>query len=401
MSKQKSSIGAWIGYGALAIAILSEVFFINTKPKPKERHMSSMVPVVATMALVSTNRAHEVTAMGTVGSDREVGIEAEVSGLIVHKNPRLIEGARLAAGALLFRIDPRDYERDVAEAEAALQTAQASLRLEEGQQAVAVHEQKLIGDLFEADATFNDLVLRAPQLNTARAGVASAEARLERARLRLSRTEVSAPFDCVVREAEIDVGDFARTGRTLADLIATDRFFIRATMPVRALRAFPNLDKQAYPVAVIRDDADPVEGQLIQLLPGLSAKGRMARVLVEVSDPWAPVRPLLLGEYVMLKLQGRLLEDVYVIDRDHLRDGAKIWLVNGDHRLHIAAVSVVQGYADFVVARATLDPTLRLITSALPAPVEGMQVRFPGEGAGKGRGKPAATDTPKAGRRDA
>ena len=163
MSKQqKSGVGAVIGYGALAVAIIGAVIFIKTKPEPKQRHMSSMVPVVEAVALSLTNRAHVVAAMGTVGSDREVGVEAEVAGLIVHKNPLLIEGGRLSEGDLLLRIDPRDYERDVADAEAALQTAQASLRLEEGQQAVAAHEQKLIGELFEADALYNDLVLFAP-----------------------------------------------------------------------------------------------------------------------------------------------------------------------------------------------------------------------------------------------
>jgi RND family efflux transporter MFP subunit len=379
--RKRSGIGAMIGFGALTIAIIGAVIFIKTKPEPKQRRMSSMVPVVATMALVPTNRVHVVSAMGSVGPDRDVGLEAEVAGLIIEKDPRLIEGGHLAKGELLFKIDPRDYERDVADAEAALQRAKSALRLEEGQQAVAEHEQQLIGDRFEADSSFKDLVLRAPQLNSARAGVASAEARLGRAQLRVERTEVHAPVDCVVQETEIDVGDYARTGRTLAKLVATDRFFIRATLPVMALRAFPELSQQTYPVLVVRDDEAPVEGRLIRLLPGLSAKGRMARVLVEVRDPWSLARPLLLGEYVQLKLQGRQLEDVYVIAREHLRDGARLWMSDQDHRLHIVPVTLVQGYADFVIVRAVFDPNWRLITSGLPAPVEGMQVRFPGESA--------------------
>jgi RND family efflux transporter MFP subunit len=395
MSKQqKSGVGAVIGYGALAVAIIGAVIFIKTKPEPKQRHMSSMVPVVESVALSLTNRAHVVAAMGTVGSDREVGVEAEVAGLIVHKNPLLIEGGRLSEGDLLLRIDPRDYERDVADAEAALQTAQASLRLEEGQQAVAAHEQKLIGELFEADALYSDLVLRAPQLSAARAGVASAQARLERAKLRLGRTEVLAPFDCVVREAEIDVGDYARTGRTLAELIATDRYFIRATVPVAALRAFPALESQSYRVSIIRDDEAPVEGRLIRLLPGLSAKGRMARVLVEVAAPLALSRPLLIDEYVQLKLEGQQLEGVYVVPREHLRDGARLWLASEDHRLHIVPMTILQGYADFVIGRAEFDPSWKLITSGLPAPVEGMQVRFPGEGA-KGKQGPKGATVPE------
>jgi hypothetical protein len=108
----------------------------------------------------------------------------------------------------------------------------------------------------------------------------------------------------------------------------------------------------------------------------------MARLLIAVDDPLdrrqakrkAP--PLLLGEYVQVKIQGRVLDNVFTIPRTALRDANTIWLVTEDDRLEIRQVVPVWRDAQSVVLHDDLQAGDRLIVTDLPAPVNGMEVRI-------------------------
>jgi hypothetical protein len=113
----------------------------------------------------------------------------------------------------------------------------------------------------------------------------------------------------------------------------------------------------------------------------LESEGRMARLLIAVEDPLrldtpnTQGPPLLLGEYVSVEIQGRVLDQVYAIPRTALRDDKTVWLVEGNAKLAIRRVTPVWRDADVVILRDGLEPGDRLIVTDLPAPVAGMEVR--------------------------
>jgi multidrug efflux pump subunit AcrA (membrane-fusion protein) len=107
----------------------------------------------------------------------------------------------------------------------------------------------------------------------------------------------------------------------------------------------------------------------------------MARILVEVADPLGlnssnqNRTPLLIGEYVRVKILGRKLDNVFQIPRTALKDNSSIWIVGENQTLEIRKVRAVWRDADVVLLQDGLKPGERLIVSDLPAPVEGMTVR--------------------------
>ncbi len=359
------------------IAIGLAVVFAKTKPKAERKKMSSMIPVVESIDLHPVSTAVVVQCVGTVIADREAGLEAEVSGRITAILPGLVEGARVRQGDVLVTIDPRDYELAVAEARAAVQRAESSLRLEEGSQAVSKHEMELIGSGTAVDPAYQDLMLRKPQLQTAQANVDTAKANLDSAQLKLDRTRIRAPFDAVVQAVSVSEGDFARSGKMLVKLVATDRVFIRASLPVSSLEQFPRFGNVPYSAKITLTDGAVRDGSLYQLLPDLSENGRMARVLISVSRPFDgdTGRPLLLDEVARVEITGREVTEVCRIDRTALRDGSVIWMMSPDERLQVCPVEPVQGYADQVLVRAAFSNDWKLITSDIPAPVDGMKLR--------------------------
>mgnify|MGYP000293652305 CR=1 FL=1 len=118
----------------------------------------------------------------------------------------------------------------------------------------------------------------------------------------------------------------------------------------------------------------------------LTTEGRMARVLVAVEDPLglkAENRErthLLIGEYVRVEIEGRNLADVILLPRSALHDGNTVWLVTSENTLSIREVTPVWRDEDSIVVKEGLAAGDRLITSALPAPIDGMPLRMDTEG---------------------
>jgi hypothetical protein len=75
-----------------------------------------------------------------------------------------------------------------------------------------------------------------------------------------------------------------------------------------------------------------------------------------------------------LKIEGRTLQNVFVIPRDALRDGDKIWSVDDQSRLKILEVDVIWQDLENVLVK-ELDAGLNLVVSDIPAPVVGMKVK--------------------------
>lgn len=371
----------WVGVCILVLAITGAVVMVKNKPQAQRKPMSSMIPVVKIAPITTETTAVSVQCLGTVIAEDEAVLEAEVSGRITQLSPALVEGSLVKKGELLLTIDPRDYELAVARAEAGCLTAESNLRLEEGQQSVAQHEMELMGSDSSIDLAYRDLMLRGPQLKSAQANFKTAQADLDAAKLDLERTQIRAPFDGVVRAVSVSVGDQARSGKSLLTLTASARFFVQGSLPIGSLASFPDLGASTYTAKVVLGDGAVRNGVLYKILPDLSETGRMARLLVSVDDPLSVTagRPLLLGDVVRVELLGRQVDGVCRLPRTYWRDGAVVWMIDDQNELHVCPATLVQGYENEVLVRIEFLPEWQLVTSDIPAPVDGMPLRVQGD----------------------
>jgi len=286
----------------------------------------------------------------------------------------------------LLRIDPRDYELAILQRESEVAQAQSTLRLEQGQQSIAKREFELLGDSLQTDD--RDLVLRKPQLESVRAQLALAKASLEKARLDLQRSQVRAPFNAIVESAEVDVGARVTTANTLATLVGTDACWLEVSVPVRDLQ-WIGIPRGSDVMGSVVRISNPVawgeegwrEGRVIRLAGDLEKEGRMARLIVEVDDPFT-LKPensgkpvLLMNSYVSVEIEGRQLDQVATIARTHLRDGDRLWIMGVDDALEIRKVDIVFRSHDQVLVADGVKAGERLVVTGLAAPVAGMPLR--------------------------
>jgi RND family efflux transporter MFP subunit len=127
---------------------------------------------------------------GKAQATQEVNLSFRVSGPLIEFP--VIVGDRVTRGQILARIDPRDFQVELRNAEAQLEQAKAVLILREDEytRAQTAHERGGISDI--------ELARQLAERDRSRATVASNEAAVEAATDALEYTNLKAPFDGIV-----------------------------------------------------------------------------------------------------------------------------------------------------------------------------------------------------------
>ena len=373
----------------LGIGALIGFYWLSNRPTAKRRPPEAQTTLVEVTPLVSADERVVVEAMGTVTPARSIKLASRVSGEVKMVSPELKPGGFFKESERILQIDQRDYELAIQQRMSDLAKAESNLRVEMGQQSVAMREYELLGqDVNEED---QELLLRKPQLAIAEAAVSTARASLEQARLDLQRTIVTAPFNAMIQSREVDLGSQINQGMSLVNLVGTDEYWIEVSIPVDELKWLyipTGEDIAGSPVRIYHETAwgEGVfrEGQVDRLLAELETQGRMARLLVSVADPLDMKKdpdsrhPLLIGSFVRVEIEGKLLSNVMRIPRTAFHDGKHVWIMSPDNALHIREVTPIWSEKEYVYVSEGISSGELLITSSLGASVEGMPLRILG-----------------------
>lgn len=179
----------------------SSALVADTVPAATRERGTLRVSVIKTRA---ADVSREVVVSGRTEPNRTIELRAEVEGRVVELHAE--RGLAIKEGAELARLDPRDRNARLAEAQALI--AQYKLQYEAAE--------RLRGQNLMSEA----------QIAEARARLVAAQATLADTELEIERTRILAPFDSVVQERQIEIGDFVRIGDTVAELVDIDPIII-------------------------------------------------------------------------------------------------------------------------------------------------------------------------------
>lgn len=377
-----------LAVGIILTGVLAIVLMNLIKPKASRTRKPQVATLVEVMDVAYETMPAVIRTTGIVGASREITLMPEVTGKIVHLSDQLIPGGRFKKGDLIVRIDPRDYQMAMKSEESRVRQAQLDLSLEKSRQKAAQIEWKLLGD--ERPEEESALALRKPQLEAAQVNLEAAQSNLQKARLSLSRTSLRAPFDCVVVDEMVDIGQLVSPNATVARLIGTERFRINASVPVDrlGLLQIPDFNSEAASAVKIIQDLGGGQkvvrdGKLVGLKGTLDPQTRTAQLLIALDNPMDPPKgrsPILNGAYVDLEIYGREFENVSVIPRKAIVEGKKVWIVDSENRLTSRTVSVGWGMENSIAAVGGLKQGDRVMITKLALPVEGMPVTIKGKG---------------------
>lgn len=168
-------------------------------------------------------------AIGAVGlvepAGEAIAIGTPLSGVVAAVE--VAAGQHVAAGAPLFRIDPRPYASTLAVREAAAKAAEAGVKTAQAVLADARAQQEHVKKLADQRSLATEEVIRrryaqdeaAARHDEARAIAERAQAEVQDARTELERTIVRAPLAATVLAVNLRAGEFAAAGALARPLL--------------------------------------------------------------------------------------------------------------------------------------------------------------------------------------
>ncbi len=364
--------------------------------------------VVEVQVVAPSDFKVSVPSYGIVRPRIQSLLVAQVSGEVVEKSPNFDEGGYFKKGEVMLTIDPRDYQADVAIAEAGLADARQALAEEEARSGQALVDWERLG----AEGEPGDLVLRRPQMLAAKARVASAQANLVKARLDLERTQISAPFDGRVLRQIVDLGQVVGNNAQLAEFYSTDVAEVRLPIANKDL-AFIDLPEPGQDGTVAETAAtlfselagnSTWEARVVRTEAAIDDTARQLHVLVHVDDPFVstPDRrvPLKIGQYVTATIEGRFLTDVIAIPSSAIYQGSYVYVVD-EGVLQRRDLDIVWSDANQAIVQGGLDDGDQLVTTLLGQVTSGVQVEIAGEAARGGQQRGGDRARPEKGARPA
>jgi len=370
----------------LGIGVLCSAGLMKSKKRPKPHPIKYQGTLTEVIEVAKSDETLVITGTGTVKAARSMKLQAEVSGRITKINPQLVPGGIIRKGGTIAVIDTRDYQAAVKQRKAQVEDVHFNLTLEKGNQAVAEKEWELF-DNQNASESMRDLALRKPHFKRLQASLEAAKSALYQAEINLSRTRLIAPFDVMVQEEFLEVGQLVTPQAQLATLVGIETYWVETSIPVAHLRYMdlPDINGENGAIAeVIYDlgegDILRYQGRFIRLLGRLEAAGHLARILIEIDDPLGlhnadfPI-PLLIGAFVSVEIQGTKLLDVIKAPRKALHENNQIWIMDSENRLDIRQAKVIWRRPQEVLLKSGINAGERLVISKITTPLPGTLLR--------------------------
>lgn len=391
MSFLKKMLRYFLPLGLIIVAVIVVIGMATmAKGKRPERQDDGLTAVLVEAIPAQTQSLNFIVqSQGSVRPRTQTTLVAQVSGIIVSVSDDFVAGGFFRAGEVLLEIDPSDYQTALKRAEASLASRKAKLAEEKSRSEQAVKDWRNLGRVGDPP----DLVTRKPQLADALANVLAAEADIEKARRDLERTKISVPYDGLLRERRVDIGQYVTPGTQLGVSFAVDTAEIRLPLAAADL-AFLDLPRSTdaeiedYPEVSLSADISGMTqtwaARLIRTEGVLDESSRVLYVVASVVDPYGLLGKsqqdeLRMGTFVSAAINGRYVDDVVVLPRFVLRNDNTVLVANGERELEVREVAVARAEARQVYITSGVGNGELVITTTLDAPIPGTRLVIRGE----------------------
>lgn len=374
------------------------------------------------------------TAYGEVESWRTLQLRASSEGRLVDVASKFRDGAAVAEGELLLKIDPANADFEVLDAEAALADAEAQKA--EAEEAIVGAEQELVAARRQLELRKQALERQtqlkekgystAVQVEAEELAVASleqgvsnrlqsvitarkriermdltvkrAQLALEHARRTLDETTLTAPFSGYLSAVNATLGRRVATSETLAELIDPAALEVRFSLSTsefsRLLDDSGNLVSAPVTVTLQLGGRSVTLSGHVDRSAAVVAEGEAGRTLFASLDlePGTVLRP---GDFVQVAVREPALEQVALVPSAAVTEDGRLLIVGEGDRIEEIRARVLRRTGNDVVV-ADVPFGAEYVRERLPQLGTGLKVTPRRAGDGQGG---AGDDIPTAGRR--
>jgi len=354
------------------------------KPEPEKKEEAQRLISLYVDEVMSDTVTISVQTQGEVRPKTEIDLIPQVSGRIVGVSGSFAEGAEFGPGETLIKIDDTNYKLAVIRAEARVAEAQVAIQRELAN--AKIKKEHWLDKRNAGEPT--PYALNKPQVMEAEAKLLSAEADLKEAKLNVSRTEINVPFLGRVREKNVGIGQYVTAGTNLGRVFSTETVEIRLPLTDSQMAELDlpmGFMADAFNAPVVQFSAQvgsrqhTWSGRIVRTHASVDQQTRLIYAIAEVEDPYGlgadKGMPMAVGMFVHADIAGVNSQSAMVLPRLALRNANKVYVINDENRLEIRTVEILSTSKDTVLVSTGVEVGDKVVTSTIPAAVDGMEVR--------------------------
>jgi multidrug efflux pump subunit AcrA (membrane-fusion protein) len=331
----------------------------TTAGQASDRKEAPAAPVsVSPVAATERPLARFIRATGSLAAEDQAAVAAETAGRVVATPVE--RGTPVSEGVELVRLSPTETDAQLKEAEANAAQIEARLGIGGGGEfdvnaVPEVRNVKASYDLAQSEFTRIQSLLqqrvvsqsefdqRKTQLEATRQqydaarnaaaqqyqSLLAARARVTLARKALADTVVRAPFNGLVAERSVSVGDYVTKGMKVVTVVRVNPLRIRLTIPEQFVAAVGvgqpvDFEVDAYPDRQFT-------GTVRYVSPALEAGNRALTVEASVPNPTSELKP---GLFATARIEQTQKTPAVLVPSDAVQTiggTSRVFVVNGDH----------------------------------------------------------------------
>ncbi len=297
----------------LIIGIAVFILMVKTKTSPPKIEMVETAYNVRVVKATHMDVIPNISVHATVSPEKTWNSVSEVSGRIIHINPRLKNGNIIKSGRELLRIDPVDYQLALSQLSAEFleinireKNTHASLAIEKRNLSLSesnfIRKQKLHkkGSISRTslDQAEQALLINKASVQNLENTIAliPAErdvlaAKINQASRDLEQTIIYAPFDIRVANLQVENNEYVALGKSLFNGDSIDKVEILAQVPVSMMPSLllGKIIKKGHNIngdgtGIINDDDNQISDQQLNLIPIAKTTGLTANISMEMGN---------------------------------------------------------------------------------------------------------------------
>ena len=360
-----------LALAAIPVSLSYTEHEISNQPKPEKQVQAIIARRVTVLRVKAGSYKSTIKAFGEVKAVDELSLSSEISGRVVWRKSKFVNGNRVKKGEVLIRLDDTEYKTALANAKQAVAEAKLALQLEKRQGQQAQRDWKRSGIKEKPSA----LLMRTPQLEVAKARYEAAKAVLVQAKRNLAQAQLKAPFAAVVLERDVAQGSYIEAGTKLATLRASDKAEISLALSADEWQQLPRNPVGMQVKLHSRDQTGVFwNGKVQRLAAVVDPRTRLRTLVVSVNKPLNLSKPLLFGSFVSAEIKGSWVSNLFAIPASALTADGYIWLVRNKELRRYRVKPKFSHSGKFFIRRGKLPKRILLVRKPMSSYLPGMKV---------------------------
>lgn len=330
----------------LATALIISTVLSNQKEPASKRPGTTSQKGIKTYEISNGRVTVPITLLGPLTAYNRAELYAEVTGLLLDTEKRLKTGNRYTAGELMLHIDDRVYRNTVLAQKSSLlnQITQLipdlTIDYPGGVSAWQAYLESF--DLNSPLAPLPDPVSPTEKYYIASRNIYTQYYSVKSMEETLAKYRISAPFDGVVTDADINPGTLVRSGTRVASFTGSGRFEMEAAATPMELKRLAVGQK-----AILRseDISGDFPGKVTRINTVLDHASQTFRLYIESRD-----RRLKDGLYMSAEIAAPPIENACTIPKTVLEKNDRVYTVETG-KLVLTPVTVIAETGDQVVVQ--------------------------------------------------